>query len=97
MLGNTGPDLNALAGDDEAWAAYELQDQDVRRARWTAIVAGYVLGQDVMVRKLIGPLTLAELIDLDASLTGLRHEVRRVISGLDAPWAKAERTQPDQG
>jgi hypothetical protein len=87
------PQLGCLYHEAEAWDAYDEQDQDLRRARWLAIMTGWVLGQDDMVGKLIAPLTLAELIDLDASLTSLRYEVRHALAKLDAPWTK--RTRPE--
>ena len=85
------PQLGSLYDEAEAWDAYDDQDQDLRRARWLAIMTGWVLGQDDMVGKLIAPLTLAELIDIDASLTSLRYEVRHVIAKTNAPWIKPRR------
>jgi len=81
--------LSTLYHDEAAWDDYDSQDQDLRRARWAAMVAGWALGQDDMVQKMLGPLPLAELIDLDASLTSLRDEVRQVVARRDAP-----RTRP---
>jgi len=79
--------LSLLYHDEAVWDDYDSQDQDLRRARWAAIVAGWALGQDDMVQRMLGPLPLAELIDLDASLTGLRLEVRRAVEAIGAPRA----------
>jgi hypothetical protein len=95
LVNDEPPQLGSLYREDEMWDAYDGEDQDLRRARWLAITAGWVLGQDDMVTKLLAPLTLAELIDLDASLTGLRHEVRHVIAKTSAPWTK--NTRPELG
>lgn len=75
--------LQSLYHAKETWDAYDSEDQDLRRARWTAIVAGWVLVQEGMVQKLIDPLPLAELIDLDATLTSLRYEIRHAVARLD--------------
>ena len=97
MLSENEPEkLGSLYAEDQVWDAYDSRDQDIRRARWTAVVTGWVLGHDDMVTKMISPLTLAELIDLDASLTGLRHEVRRVIAKTNAPWIKQPRPESGQ-
>lgn len=77
--------LGALYAELDAWDAYDAEDQDVRRARWVAIVTAWVLAHDEMVGKLIGPLSLAELIDLDSTLTSLRHEIRDVIAKTGTP------------
>ena len=88
MLSNDQPAvMNSV--DDQAWDAYDATtDHDLRRARWLAIAAGWILGQDEMLTKLLSPLSLAELIDLDASLTGLRYELRQVIAKMDEPRTK---------
>jgi hypothetical protein len=79
------PQLGALYNADEVWTAYDARDQGLRRARWTAVAVAWVMGHDDMAAKLVGPMDLAELIDLDSVLTDLRHEVRRAIARLDAP------------
>jgi hypothetical protein len=86
-----GPDPLGSIDDEATWEAHDARDQDLRRARWLAVVTGWVLGQDEMVTKLIAPMTLAELIDLDASLTSLRYEIRQIVAKLDAPWTKQPR------
>lgn len=79
--------LGSLYEDQATWEAYDGEDQDLRRARWTAVVAAWALGRDEVVSKMLDPMGLPELIDLDASLTSLRDEVRKVIarSALPAP------------
>lgn len=73
----------------DIWEQHDGKDQDFRRARWVAILAAWALGGgDEMVRKLIGRLDLPELIDLDATLTSLRYEIRRAIVNTEAPWIK---------
>lgn len=96
MLSDDEPEqLGSLYDEEEVWDAYDRRDQDLRRARWTALMVGWVHGQDKMVAKLLAPLTLAELIDLDSSLTGMRHDVRQAIAKTDAPWIKQPR--PERG
>ena len=88
--------LGSLYHADGVWDAYDSEDQDARRARWIAILTRWMLGHDEKMHELLDPLTLAELIDFDASLTGLRHEVRRVIVAMDAPWTANTRPEPDR-
>lgn len=92
----SGPDPLGSIDDQATWDAHDAQDQDLRRARWTAVVTGWVLGNDRMVTKLIGPMTLAELIDLDASLTSLRYEIRQIVAQQGAPWTKRPRPEVGQ-
>lgn len=80
--------LASLYDDEQVWDAHDAADQDLRRARWVAILTGWVLNHDEMVSKLLDPMTLPELIDLDASITSLRYEVRRAVTKLDAPADK---------
>lgn len=97
MLDDDEPaEMNSLYSD-AAWAAYDAADQDVRRDRWTGIVTAWVQGDDDKVRELIGPLALAELIDLDCTLTSLRYEIRRAISRTNAPWVKQVRPEHQRG
>lgn len=82
------PQLESLYDADEVWDAYDARDQGLKRARWTAVAVAWVMGHDDMAAKLIGPMDLAELIDLDSVLTDLRHEVRRFISQQNAPTSE---------
>jgi hypothetical protein len=94
LIGNDPGSLGEV--DEAAWQAHDARDQDLRRARWVAVVTGWVLGQDDMVSKLIGPMTLAELIDLDSSLTSLRYEIRQITAQKGAPWSKTPRPETGQ-
>lgn len=96
MLSDDMPEIGAdLYEDHETWKAYEDRDHDLRRARWTAVLSGWALGRDEMVEKLIRQMDLPELIDLDASLTSLRYEMRRMIAKHEAPLVKMLRREPD--
>ena len=94
LIGNEPEGLGTV--DEAAWDAHDARDQDLRRARWLAVVTGWVLGQDEMVTKLIAPMTHAELIDLDASLTSLRYEIRQITAKLDTSWSKTPRPESGQ-
>lgn len=85
MLADDTPETPDLFDEAEVWEAYEAKDQDLRRARWTALLAGWALSRDRMVEKLLESLDLPELIDLDSSLTSLRYEIRKVIAKQGAP------------
>jgi len=66
-----------LCDDEEAWRAYDAKGYGRRRVRWALICAWWGFGRhDKIARRRLASMSLMELVDLDATLDSLRHEIR---------------------
>jgi len=79
MIGDDSLWLGAdLYDDEEAWQAYETKGRRRRRVRWALVCAWWGFGRhDRIARRRLESMSLMELVDLDATLDSLRHEIRR--------------------